>query len=256
MIKYKDLFVDSLIISDNDYFTFYQNDQILQSYDRNMMKLHLNPVLEEFQVIESIQKETHVAMDQNFLKFYWPQDEGIYPELFTYFAENDYHLGKTALLTVNPDAFIQRNVLNENLDNAIRIVAVSEDNLEDFLAVNKADDLRYGEVYAEQKQSYLPLLLEDERFVPFIAYYKDKPAACLNQKNYPYFFEIDDLYVLEEFRHLGIATALQQYIMFEARSENKFVALLADAEDTPYDMYINQGYEQVATQIMVQKEYL
>lgn len=252
MIGYKDLFIDSTIMESNNYFTLYQNDAFPLSFDRNMMKLHFNPLLAEFKLMETYQKEIHQLNDQHFIKFYWPQDQGLYPEIFNYFADEDYMLGKTSLLTIFPQHFIARNDFHN--DN-ICIEKVNDKNLADYLALNWVDDSTYGQDFAEQKQDYLHLLIADGRIEPIIAYYDGKAVGCLNKKIYPKFFEIDEAYVLSEYRYKGVATVMQRAVMQEAMATDRFVALLADTEDTPFKMYIRQGYEVVASQITVHKKF-
>ena len=65
--------------------------------------------------------------------------------------------------------------------------------------------------------------------------------------------EIDDLFTLENYRLKGVATALQTFIVQEALKKQTVVFLVADAEDSPREMYRKAGFDYQSFRIGAQK---
>lgn len=68
------------------------------------------------------------------------------------------------------------------------------------------------------------------------------------------FLGVDNLLTAASWRKQGIASELLAYVVKMAAQQEKEVILLADAEDTPREMYLKQGFEVMGSQIHVLKE--
>jgi predicted GNAT family acetyltransferase len=59
--------------------------------------------------------------------------------------------------------------------------------------------------------------------------------------------QVEDLFTHPDFRHRGLATALIHHCVADARQQGAGpVMLVADAHDTPKDMYAAMGFRPVA----------
>src|SRR5699024_7459194 len=95
-------------------------------------------------------------------------------------------------------------------------------------------------------------LFEEENVRLVIAMMEDEPAGGMTVIETAKSVEIDSLFVREQWQRNGIGAAIQQFAMDLAG--NRPVILVADADESPREMYQRQGYEYQTFQIGAQKE--
>lgn len=100
-------------------------------------------------------------------------------------------------------------------------------------------------MYAYQYQ------LENTTFI--LAYLKDEPVGSLILIDSKDYLEVDNVLTKEEFRKNKIATTMLNYVVSELLTPEQSVILVADAEDTPKEMYGKMGFQTNAYQITAQK---
>lgn len=249
MYHFKSTYLFSSIITQTPYFTQYHQAKMPDVKQVNFMSFHFNPALENFQFLESWQKDFHQDTGQNFLRFHWPEDEGIYPEVFTYLNESNYQLGRMELLKISPRDF----PASSGQPNLI-IARLNKDNMEDYLSLNYEADLEHGEAYAEQKQIQYQGYLKRPHIQPYLAFQDHHLVASIDLIVLKRSIEINSLYVHPKYRRQGIAWALQGKVMEVARERENELILIADAEDTPIDMYKKQGYGSLHSIIIAEKK--
>lgn len=249
MYHFKNTYLFSSVITQTPYFTQYHQAKMPDVKQLNFMSFHFNPVLENFQFLESWQKDFHQEADQRFLRFHWPEDEGIYPEVFTYLNENGYQLGRMELLKINP-----QNFLVSSSQPPIAITRLNKDNIKNYLNLNYEADLEHGKVYAEQKQIQYQGYLKRPHIQPYLAFQDNHLVASIDLIVVKSSIEINSLYVDPKYRRQGIASALQEKAMEVAKENETDLILIADAEDTPVDMYKQQGYESLHSIIITEKK--
>lgn len=243
MPSFDDLFSYSQCIDSNDFFKQYFNPNALFRYDSNFFQLLYSPSVEEFKLIETMQAAFSEENGLSHVKFYWPQDTGILTDTLHYLNEQEYGLEKLELYSIKPVEFKGKKAAGWTIQE------VTEETLPLFKAINYTQDLEISEFFAEHKQPFYDDLYRDNR-VTLRLVFKDSKAvgSCLTiEKNRT--IELDEVFVLPAYRHMGAASALQHVIMEEARSENRQVILAADAEDSPREMYQKQGYHYLGFRI-------
>lgn len=236
MPSFNELFTYSQLIDTNEFFEQYYNSEVPFRYDSNFFQLLYSPSVEEFKLIETMNKTFSEEHGLSYVKFYWPQNTGILYDTLAYLNEEEYGLEKLELYTINPSAFKVKPMKGWVVKD------VQNDTLPLFKEINYRQDLEISESFAADKQSFYDKLQADER-VRLRLVYKDNTAvgSCLTiEANQT--IEIDEVFVLPAYRHKGAASALQSVIMSEAEKKNKTVILAADAEDSPRTMYQQQGY--------------
>lgn len=249
MSHFKHTYLFSAISAQTPYFTQYHQEKMPDVRQVNFMTFHLNPALEIFQFLESWQRDFHQETGLDFLRFHWPEDEGIYPETFNYLIENNYRLSRMELLTISPGDFLPSS---SGLDIDIR--SLNKDAMEDYLDLNYEADLEYGKAYAEQKQVQYQGYLKRPHIQPYLAFQDGRPTASIDLIATKSHIEINSLYVHPDYRRQGIAQALQASAMKIAEEQESDIILIADAEDTPIDMYKKQGYQSLHSIIIADKE--
>ncbi|MFV8815000.1 GNAT family N-acetyltransferase, partial [Aerococcus urinaeequi] len=82
----------------------------------------------------------------------------------------------------------------------------------------------------------------------------DKLVAITDIIRLAHAYEIDNFQVLDNYQRQGIGSMIQQWVCDKALAEGKMVVLEADADDTPYDMYVKQGYQDQGMQISLNRK--
>lgn len=245
MYSYQNLFVDAEVFENNEYFTQYYQPYLSHSANHNFMMIKFSPHLEVFQQLEEWQKDFHEDVDMNFVKFYWPEDEGIFPDTFEYLAEENYKLSQTILMVAD------QSLKKLEISKDIQIKMLSFETLEDFQAMNYADEIRYGEKFAIDKKEYYKNYINHPKVRVLLAFRNEILLGSTHLIEENDTLEIDQLYVKDEYRNQGVASTLQAKI-FELAGQRD-VILIADAEDTVIDMYEKQGYKKISRRIGIEK---
>lgn len=248
MISFDHITKYSTCIDENEFFKQYYNEHAHFRYDSNFFSLKYQPTLAEFALIE----EMHLAFSEEVglehIKFYWPENKGFLTDIVDYFQKNEYELENLELYRIYPDHF-QASVRN----SAVTVSYVTSKNLNDFKSISYVADLDFGKDFAESKKSFYDWQFNEPSIKLVVATIGGKAVGTLTMIVSENIIEIDDVLTVEAFRNKGVATELQHFVMEKAQQEGKQVILVADAEDTPKEMYKKQGYTYVSYQLGAQK---
>lgn len=248
MITFDNITSKTTLIEENEFYKLYHNHDARFMYDYNFMRLKYQPTLEEFKLIEKILLEFHEDMEMDHVKFYWPEDYGFTEPLVEYLSTNGYGIEILELYALEPKDF-----LSSRSNPSVTVEFVIEETLEDFKRINRVQDVNINETFAQQKQELYDLDFDDSSVQQIIAYLDSQPVGGVDLLVREETVEIDNFFVLEEFQKQGIGTEIQKFIMDAAGSRT--VILVADAEDTPKDMYLKQNYTYLSYQVGALKEF-
>lgn len=248
MITFDNITSKTTLIEENEFYKLYHNHDARFMYDYNFMRLKYQPTLEEFKLIEKILLEFHEDMEMDHVKFYWPEDYGFTEPLVEYLSTNGYGIEILELYALEPKDF-----LSSRSNPSVTVEFVTAETLEDFKRINRVQDVNINETFAQQKQELYDLDFDDSSVQQIIAYLDSQPVGGVDLLVREETVEIDNFFVLEEFQKQGIGTEIQKFIMDAAGS--RAVILVADAEDTPKDMYLKQNYTYLSYQVGALKEF-
>lgn len=250
MVTFKDIATHSQMIDENDFFSHFHDPDALFRYDSNFFELKYSPTMEEFELIETMQLVFSEEHDLPHVKFYWPENQGIHPDTLAYLDQNTYGLEKLELYALPPADYAL-----PDSDPEIDVRVVTEDTLETFKAINYIEDKTIAVSFAEAKQPFYDRLFDDDLVTFLLAFYDGQPAGSCILIESSAGLELDDLFTLEAYRKKGVATALMGHIAAEALSKQTIVYLVADAEDSPKDMYVKAGFTYEGFRIGAQKVF-
>ncbi|WP_423188756.1 GNAT family N-acetyltransferase [Alkalibacterium sp. f15] len=248
MVTFEAVATHSTLIDENDFFRHYYNSEALFRYDSNFFQLKYSPTKVEFELIETMHWNFSEEYDLTHVKFYWPENQGIHPDTLDYLNQEDYGLEKVELYSIAPFDF---TAVAENLDISIHVV--NHEQLDTFKSINYIEDKIISTSFAEAKQPFYDKLFQDKSITFLLAYYKGKAAGSCIIVESTEGLELDDLFTLKEYRLKGVAKALLDYIIKQATPKQKTVFLVADAEDSPKEMYIKSGFNYEGFRIGAQK---
>lgn len=252
MYNYQDFEHHSSIVDENEFFIQYFSEINSWRYDSNFFLLKFQPYLQEFKLIEEMQYVSHHQYQMDFLRFFWPMNTPLTNEIMNYFDKNNYQLEYLKLYQIDPNQFKGKT----NDTGIIFETVTSTASLKDFKLFNFPKDKEESVEFAHFKSQFYNRLFEDERYTFVIARQDRQVVGSLiaieneNGKT----IEIDDVYTHEDCRHQQVASGLQQVVMEQAIQVDKQVILVADGEDTVYEMYEKQGYEYIGYLIGALKE--
>lgn len=238
----------SHLVEKNEFFSQYTNSQIPGHYDANFVLLHFNPTLPEFKMVEKMHREYQESINQKHLHFYWPEDTGLFVDLLDYLNKEHYETGMEELFHIKPEDFMATQ-LNPN----VQIEQVTKNTFKSFLALNYQEDIKNGKEYAEHMDGVYHHQFEWPQVQFFIAKIDQTPVGSFQLISSENYLEMDNVLTDSNYRHQGIATMLMAYVMEKATRQNKSVVLIADAEDTPKEMYKKVGFQMIASQIHARK---
>ncbi|MDZ7834903.1 MAG: GNAT family N-acetyltransferase [Alkalibacterium sp.] len=250
MVTFKDIATHSKIVDENDFFSHFHDPDALFRYDSNFFQLKYSPTMEEFELIETMQLVFSEENGLSHVKFYWPENQGIRPDTLAYLDQKNYGLEKLELYAIAPADYAFSGS-NPDID----VQVVTEDMLETFKAINYIEDKTISVSFAEAKQPFYDRLFDDDQVTFLLAFYKGQPAGSCILVESSAGLELDDLFTLEAYRKKGVATALMGHIAAQAQAQAKqtIVYLVADAEDSPKEMYVKAGFNYEGFRIGAQK---
>lgn len=237
------------ITEENDFFIQFTNKEIPDHYEANYLLLKFSPSLQEFMLIEKMHKDYQKSIQQRHLKFDWPDNLGLHPELLSYFDKENYKIGMQYLYWITSDLFkIKR--LNKNLS----IQKVTDQNFDDFLRINLEEDFLHGRKYFEHKKRMYTYQYSLKEVTFLLAYLNDQAVGSLILIHSKDYIEVDNVLTKAEFRKNKVATSMFSYVVNELLMPEQLVILVADAEDTPKEMYEKMGFQYASYQITAQKD--
>ena len=248
MITFDNITSKTTLIEENEFYKLYHNHDARFMYDYNFMRLKYQPTLEEFKLIEKILLEFHEDMEMDHAKFYWPEDYGFTEPIVEYLSTNGYGIEILELYALEPKDFVASNG-----NPAVTVELVTEESLEAFKLINRIQDAQINETFAQQKEALYNQDFEDPTVQQIIAYLDNQAVGGVDLLVREDTVEIDNFFVIEEYQRQGIGTEIQKFVMDIAGSRT--VILVADAEDTPKDMYLKQNDTYLSYQVGALKEF-
>lgn len=237
------------LLSENEFFIQFFNDELPDRYDANGMLLKYSPTLPEFKVIEQIQIDTQQDLQQEHLKFLWPEDTGLLPEVLDYLDQKNYKIGMQSLYHVNKDLFKEISI-NDDL----KIIEVTEREFDDFVALNLEEDSLHGSFFKKHKEKMYPYQFQLENTTFLLGYIKNVPVGSMILFEGKDHFEIDNLLTKSDFRKNKIASTLIKHVINKYGSQKESILLVADSEDSVINLYENLGFQFISKQITAEKE--
>lgn len=245
-MTFDDIWIDTMIAADNEFYTIYSNPEMPYMYDNNFMLLHYVPTLEEFKIIEQHLKDFHEEEHLQHLKYSWPENEGLTLPVSEYVEKEGYGLQMLELYTIQPGDFIP-----SSLHPDVSVSYVTEDTLSVFKKISFEQDIDISPFFAEQKQQLYDLQFDMPNIHFVLAFLGDEAVGGVTLIDTDETVEIDSLFVRAEWQQQGIGSAIQAFVMDIAG--DRTVLLAADADDTPRLMYLKQGYKCQGFQLSIQK---
>lgn len=237
------------LLSENEFFIQFFNDELPDRYDANGMLLNYSPTLPEFKVIEQIQIDTQQDLQQEHLKFLWPEDTGLLPEVLDYLDQKNYKIGMQSLYHVNKDLFKEISI-NDDL----KIIEVTEREFDDFVALNLEEDALHGSPFKKHKEKMYPYQFQLENATFLLGYLKNVPVGSMILFEGKDHFEIDNVLTKSDFRKNKIASTLIKHVINKYGSQKESILLVADSEDSVINLYENFGFQFISKQITAEKE--
>jgi len=247
LVSFDNIEHNTALTSENEYFKQFYNENALFKYDSNFFQLKYQPTLVEFELIENMHIDFSEKVGLDHVKFLWPENKGFTLEIIHYFEQIGYKLEMLNLYSILPDEFVPSRT-NSNT----KVIQVTEKSLAAFKMINYTEDLTIDKDYAENMNPFYEKLFALDNYLFLMAYLNDEPVGSVILIESDCCIEIDDLFVVKEYRNQGIGTEIQKSVMELAKQKQKKVILVADAEDTPKNMYEKQGYEYVSYQVGAQ----
>lgn len=245
-MNFHDRWIFADIETTNDYYTLYHNPLFPFMYEYNFLLLHVVPTLEMFQIIEDHLADFHSKQDILHLKFTWPENEGLTPPVASYLEEAGYGLDMLELYCIHPKDFAP-----SRLHPTVTLAYVTSETLPLFKQISFEQDAAISASFAEEKK-----LVYDQQFatssVQFVlAMIDTEPVGGVTVFETENTVEIDSLFVRDTYQRQGIGASIQAFVMTHA--SDRIVLLLADASDSPREMYAKQGYVYQGFQISALK---
>lgn len=239
----------SVAVEENEFFTQYTNIETPDRYDSNYVSLKFSPNLQEFKLIEKMHLEYQETIQQKHLKFVWPEKTGLQLDLLDYLDQKDYKIGMQNLYWITPEHFNGTEINQE-----LSIQVVTDQNLEDFLKINLEEDHQHGSKFLKHRKKIYPYLFKQAHTSFVLAYLNNEPVGSLILVSSKDFLEVDNVLTDYEFRGNKVATTMLNDVINKRANKEQAIILVADAEDTPKEMYENLGFQCISYQISAQKE--
>lgn len=237
------------LYTENEFFIQFINEELPDRYDANCMLLKYSPTLPEFKVIEQIQIDTQEDLEQNYLKFLWPENTGLMPDVLDYLDQKEYKIGMQSLYVMTEDSF-EDVKLNENL----KIIEVTDEHFNDFVAINLEEDALHGSSFKTHKEKMYSYQFQLENATFLLGYLENIPVGSMILFEGDHHFEIDNVLTISEYRKNKVASTLLNYVVKNFGTKKESIILVADSEDSVTNLYENLGFQFVSTQISVEKE--
>lgn len=224
------------LVFTNTLFDHYHDNVLTLLHDRNFISFKALPTVSQFRGAEKRLRTFQREFQQNDLRFTFPPNEKLPPELNTYLKNAHYHVGKHELYAINPTQFSATTRAFK-----FNIEPVTLGNFERYLALQYWQDFSYGTEFAKQKQMDYRQRFENQTFHQVLALYEDIPVGSVDVILTDNLAEIDNLFVDASYQRRGVGVALQTYVM-ETFSDH-VILLIADGNDTAKYMYQKQNYD-------------
>lgn len=236
---------------ETELYYFIGNRKVPSMYNNNKIVLDFVPTAEELDILEDNFLDYAYDLNLSYYSFVLPMNQPLAPDLFAAIGEMGYEMSLTKLMVLDPADFKGSSKARDTYGDRLILKEVDASIAQDYFDFNQVFDKAIDDTneFAEQKLNYYPWFLAENNTTALAVYIDDKLVAITDVIRLAHAYEIDNFQVLDDYQRQGIGSLIQAWVCDKALSEGKMVILSADADDTPYDMYLKQGYQDMGMQI-------
>lgn len=256
---FDDTFVLADTYDETELYYFIGNSKVPSMYNNNRIVLDFVPTAEELDILEENFLDYAYDLNLSYYSFALPMNQPLSPELFASIGEVGYELSMVKLMVLDPKNFKGSDKAQTNFGDRLTIKEITnddEENIQAYINFNQQFDkaIDDGSNFAQDKMRYYPWFLAEDNTIALGAFLDGQLIALSDVIRLADAYEIDNFQVLDEYQKQGIGSAMQAWVCQRAIADNKFVILTADADDTPYEMYLKQGYEDHGMRIDISRK--
>ena len=236
---------------ETELYYFIGNRKVPSMYSNNKIVLDFVPTAEELDILEDNFLDYAYDLNLAYYSFVLPMNQPLAPDLFASIGEVGYEISLTKLMVLDPADFKATTKAKDTYGDRLVLKEVDPSIEQDYIDFNQVFDKAIDDSgqFAAQKLNYYPWFLAENNTTALAVYIDDKLVAITDIIRLAHAYEIDNFQVLDDYQRQGIGSLIQQWVCDKALAEGKMVILSADADDTPYDMYVKQGYQDQGMQI-------
>lgn len=236
---------------ETELYYFIGNHKVPSMYSNNKIVLDFVPTAEELDILEDNFLDYAYDLNLAYYSFVLPMNQPLAPDLFASIGEVGYEISLTKLMVLDPADFKATTKAKDTYGDRLVLKEVDSSIELDYFNFNQVFDKAIDDSgqFAAQKLNYYPWFLAENNTTALAVYIDDKLVAITDIIRLAHAYEIDNFQVLDDYQRQGIGSMIQQWVCDKALAEGKMVVLEADADDTPYDMYVKQGYQDQGMQI-------
>lgn len=250
MATFDNIFHLATHYDETELFHFYGNCHLPNSYSLNVMNLDFSANAEALTILEDYFLDYAYELNLHYYSFQLPLNQTLDSELLSFIDEKGYGLEVNRLMHINPQFF--KNTKSAPADVVVEFIGTQ--SLAQYKSFNHQEDLAYGQNFADEKQLYYELCFCEPNIYQIGALKNGKIIGAMTAIETKDYIEIDNFSVSADLQCLGIGSSMQQFIMNFAVQKNKSVILVADADDTPLEMYLKQGYQDFGFRVGIHRE--
>ncbi|MFV8261148.1 GNAT family N-acetyltransferase [Aerococcus viridans] len=241
---------------ETELYYFIGNRKVPSMYSNNKIVLDFVPTAEELDILEDNFLDYAYDLNLAYYSFVLPMNQPLAPDLFTSIGEVGYEISLTKLMVLDPADFKATTKAKDTYGDRLVLKEVDSSIEQDYFNFNQVFDKSIDDSgqFAAQKLNYYPWFLAENNTTALAVYIDDKLVAITDIIRLAHAYEIDNFQVLDNYQRQGIGSMIQQWVCDKALAEGKMVVLEADADDTPYDMYVKQGYQDQGMQISLNRK--
>ncbi|WP_069286296.1 GNAT family N-acetyltransferase [Aerococcus urinaeequi] len=236
---------------ETELYYFIGNRKVPSMYSNNKIVLDFVPTAEELDILEDNFLDYAYDLNLAYYSFVLPMNQPLAPDLFASIGEVGYEISLTKLMVLDPADFKATTKAKDTYGDRLVLKEVDPSIEQDYIDFNQVFDKAIDDSgqFAAQKLNYYPWFLAENNTTALAVYIDNKLVAITDIIRLAHAYEIDNFQVLDDYQRQGIGSLIQQWVCDKALAEGKMVILSADADDTPYDMYVKQGYQDQGMQI-------
>lgn len=186
----------------------------------------------------------------NFIHIALPENERLDKKLEKYLEKNGFNKMQLDLYVLD-----RNKKINRTIDSEYEFGELEKADYTKFMDFNYQIDIELAnKEWADHNRDNIYENIRSEEIIQIVAKDKDTIIGCANIILDDDYFEIDNLYVSENYRRKGVASNIINYAIENFKKNN--IILVADFDDTPKYMYENIGFEQQSSQIYFLKTEL
>ena len=241
---------------ETELYYFIGNRKVPSMYSNNKIVLDFVPTAEELDILEDNFLDYAYDLNLAYYSFVLPMNQPLAPDLFASIGEVGYEISLTKLMVLDPADFKATTKAKDTYGDRLVLKEVDPSIEQDYIDFNQVFDKAIDDSgqFAAQKLNYYPWFLAENNTTALAVYIDNKLVAITDIIRLAHAYEIDNFQVLDDYQRQGIGSLIQQWVCDKALAEGKMVILSADADDTPYDMYVKQGYQDQGMQISLNRK--